>query len=77
MSEPSRLITLSLEELEFLMDRVAERAAMRVLAENNHDGNHNGHADNWLTPEQAAEKLNVTISWIYRHASPDYSWLSE
>src|SRR5215831_10524322 len=66
MSESSRLITLSLDELESLLERAAERAVMRVLASNNHNGN--GHGDNWLTPEQAAEKLNVTIPWIYRHA---------
>jgi hypothetical protein len=56
---------LTPEELESLLDRVAERVAMRVLAGNH---NSNGHADHWLTPEQAAEKLNVSTKWIYRHA---------
>lgn len=66
MSESSRLITLTPEELETLLERAAERGAMRVLAGNNHNGN--GHADNWLKPEEAATKLNVTLPWIYRHA---------
>jgi predicted DNA-binding transcriptional regulator AlpA len=69
MSESANLITLTPAELESLLERAAERGAMRVLA-CNQNGNHNenGHADHWLTPEQAAEKLNVSTKWIYRHA---------
>lgn len=67
MSGPVNNITLTTEELESLLERAAERGAMRVLA-GNHNGNGNGHADHWLTPEQAAEKLNVSTKWIYRHA---------
>ena len=67
MSEPVRTVALTLEELESLLEQAAERGAMRALA-GNHNGNGNGHADHWLTPEQAAEKLSVSTKWIYRHA---------
>src|SRR5215475_15803047 len=65
MNELAKIIVLTPEELESLLERAAERAVLRVLA-GNYNGN--GHADHWLTPEQAAEKLNVSIKWIYRHA---------
>jgi excisionase family DNA binding protein len=67
MSEPAKVITLTLEELESLLEQAAERGAMRALA-GNHNGNGNGYGDGWLTPEQAAERLNVKVGWIYRHA---------
>jgi Helix-turn-helix domain len=65
MGEPRKTITLTSKELESLLEQAAERGAMRALA-GNHNGN--GHADHWLTPEQAADKLNVSLKWIYRHA---------
>jgi hypothetical protein len=67
MSEQVKTLTLTPEELESLLERAAERAVIRVLA-GNHNGNGNGHADHWLTPEEAARKLNVSIKWVYRHA---------
>jgi hypothetical protein len=65
LSEPGKIIALTPEELESLLEQAAERGAMRALA-GNHNGN--GHTDNWLTPDEAAEKLNVSIGWIYRRA---------
>jgi Helix-turn-helix domain len=58
---------LTPEELHALLERAAELGAARALAAvNGHNGN--GHGDSWLTPEQVAEKLNVTTKWVYRHA---------
>jgi len=65
MSEPAKIITLTLGELESLLERAAERGAMRALAGDQSD---NGCADRWLTAEEAATRLNVTTGWIYRHA---------
>jgi hypothetical protein len=61
----AKTITLTAEELESLLEQVAERVAVRILAGNR---NGDGHVDHWLTPEQTAEKLNVTTKWVYRHA---------
>jgi hypothetical protein len=65
MDEPVKNITLTPEELESLLERAAKRGAVRALAGNH---NANGRADHWLTLQEAAEKLNVTTKWIYRHA---------
>ena len=65
MNEPAKFVTLTPEELESLLEQAAERGAVRALADN-HNGN--GHPDDWLTPEEAAEQLNVSVGWIYRRA---------
>ena len=51
MSEPARIITLTVEELELLLEQVVERGVRRALA-----GNHNGHVpdDRLVSAEEAA-----------------------
>jgi hypothetical protein len=65
MSEPAKIVALTVEELELLLEQAAERGAVRALAG---DHNGNGRADRWLTPEEAAAQYNASIKWIYRHA---------
>jgi predicted DNA-binding transcriptional regulator AlpA len=65
MSEQQKIVVLTESELE----AVIERAILKALSGAYHDGNGNGHAeDHLLTPEEAAEKLNVKLCWLYRHA---------
>ena len=56
------------EELELFLEQAVERGVRRALDGNHNGNNGNGHADQWLTPEQAAQQLGVSIKWVYRHA---------
>lgn len=61
MGEVTRIVVLSEQELEQLIERAVSRAL---------NGNADTHRqeDRLLTPTQAAELLTVTPRWLYRHA---------
>jgi predicted DNA-binding transcriptional regulator AlpA len=64
MSEPAKIITLTVEELECILEQVVERGVTRALA-----ANHNGHVpdDRLVSAEDAADFLGYSKDWIYRH----------
>lgn len=66
MNELAKIIALTPEELESLLEQAAERGAVRALAANH---SNNGHIsdDRLVSAQQAAEFLGYSKDWIYRH----------
>ncbi|MBI2358327.1 MAG: helix-turn-helix domain-containing protein [Deltaproteobacteria bacterium] len=63
MSEPLKIVTVSLEELKSLI-----REAVAEVLKGDSGGQANGY-DRLLTPAEAAAILNVKPRWLYRHAN--------
>jgi predicted DNA-binding transcriptional regulator AlpA len=66
MSELAKIIVLTPEELESLLERAAERGAIRALA-GNHNGNGHAPEDRLVSAEDAAKFLGYSKDWVYRH----------
>src|SRR5262245_13453909 len=66
MSEPAKIVTLTQEELESLLEQAAERGALRALTGNR---NGNGHVsdDRLVCAQTAADFLGYSKDWIYRN----------
>ena len=63
MSEPQQIVVLTRDELKALISEAIEEYRFRSGKDNG-----NAHADDrFLTTEEAAARLNVTPSWLYRH----------
>jgi len=66
MNEPTKVevVTLTLEELKFILEQVVERSVTRALA-----ANQNGHDpdDRLVSADEAADFLGYSKDWIYRH----------
>jgi len=60
MSEPAKIVVLSHEELETLIERAVERA-LKV------SGNGHGQDDRLLGVDEAARFLGYSKDWIYRN----------
>jgi hypothetical protein len=66
MNELAKIIVFTPKKLESLLERAAERGAIRALAGNQ---NRNGHVpdDRLVCAEAAAEFLGYSKDWVYRH----------
>ena len=64
MSEPTTVVTLTLEELKLVLEQVVEQSVTRALAANQND-----HVpdDRLVSADGAADFLGYSKDWIYRH----------
>ena len=66
MSEAAKIVTLTAEQLESLLEQAAERGAMRALG-HNHNGNGHVVDDRFVNAKDAGEFLGYSKDWVYRH----------
>src|SRR5687768_16486041 len=60
-----QIVVLTRDELKALISEAIDEYQNRCSG--NDSGNRDGE-DRFLTTEEAAARLNVTLSWLYRHA---------
>jgi excisionase family DNA binding protein len=65
MTGPQQIVVLTRDELKTLIREAIDEYQNRRADDQNSTGNGEDH---YLTVEEAAGKLNVTVSWLYRHA---------
>ena len=61
-----KIFTFTESELDAVIVRAVQLALNSMNGSAGHNGN--GQGERWLTPQEAADQLRVSVDWLYRHA---------